>query len=193
MHPTTPLCRGALVSFPTPARLAGLPHTKQGCPPSLRMRSTGPGPTLHSCLPSRPRTAACWRACRGDDEDTRRGLSGLPFPFEVASGLRPTQPPTAKVEEATRLNARILRTLAPSALPARPPQEEGIIKQTSQPPTTCGFYLYTRVLPEMGAQHPGSQEKSSLTQNANGRPSALREPTPSSAPSPGFAASEEEA
>lgn len=166
---------GLLSNSRSPGRTP--PH-KAGMPTEPPQESTGPGLTLHR-FPSRPRTAACWRACRGDDKDAQssRGPSGLPFPFKVASGLRPTQPPTAKVEEATSLNARILHTLAPSSLPARPPPEEGIIKQTSQPPTTCGFYLHTDVLLEMGAQNPGSQEKSSLTQNANGRPRALRDPT----------------
>lgn len=164
-------------SFPTPTHRAGHPPTKQGCPTEPPQESTGPGPTLRTCLPSRPRTAASRHGCRGADQDARRGLSGLSFPFEATLGLHPTQPPTAKVEEATSLDARILHTLAPSALPARHPQEEGIIKQASQPPTTCGFCLRTHALPEMGAQHPGSQEKSSLTQNANERQSMLGDPT----------------
>lgn len=69
---------------------------------SLRMREQGlpaqPPPSAHS---------SCWHACRSDDEDTQpsRGLSGLPVPREVASGLPSTQPPTAEVEAATNLNA----------------------------------------------------------------------------------------
>lgn len=97
-------------------------------------------------------------------------LSKLPRGFAQPSH------PLQRVEEATSLNARILHTLVPSTLPACPPLEEGIIKQTSQPPTICAGYLYTQVLLEMGARHPGSQEKSSLTQNANGRPSARTDP-----------------
>lgn len=146
----------------------GLPHTKQR-PTGPPHERTGPGPPPAQQPP--PSThSPCRHACRNDDEDTQssRGLSGLPIPREVALGLPSTQPPTAEVEAATNLNARTLHTLAPCTPPAHSPQEEGIIKQTSQPPTTCGFHIYTNVLLEMEAQHPGTQEKASLKQNAKG-------------------------
>lgn len=83
------------------------------------------------------------------------------LPFLSCFRVHPTQPPTAKGDEATDLNARVLHTLEPSTLPAHFPKEEGTIKQTSQPLTTCGFHIYTNVLLATGAQHPGTQEKSS--------------------------------
>lgn len=170
IHPTPPCAAGLWSPFQLPLAWQTPPHKTE--------MPTEPSPERTAA--SQPSTRSCLLARRSDDEDTQasRGLSGLPFPSEVASGLRPTQPPTAKVEEGTHLSARILHTLAPSTLPARAPREEGIIKQTSQPPTTCGFYIYTNVLLEMGAQHPGTQEKSSRKQNASGRLSAPEHPAP---------------
>lgn len=174
------------------------PYIKQKCPLSLYTSEQGPGSHRTAASPT-SHMAARWHKSRSDDEGTRlsRGLSGPPCPFSVASELHPAQPPTAKREKATNLNTRTLHTLEPSTLPTCFPKEEGIIKQTSQPLTTCGFYIYTNALLAMGAQHPGIQEKSSQTkckqETKSGKTTSFMSVSPkpsSSEPSLGIAGSQ---
>ena len=130
------------------------PEQERG-PLSLRTKRTrargshctaSPWPSMHS---------------RGSNDETARSSQrsvGSTLPFLSLPGTHPAQPPTAKVKEATNLNASLIHTSEPSILPAHSPREGGRTEQRSHP-RPLGFHTYTNALLGTAAQHPGTQEK----------------------------------
>lgn len=120
---------------------------------------------------------------RGSNDETAQSSQrsvGSTLPFLSLPGAHPAQPPTAKVKEATNLNASLLHMPEPSTLPAHSPREGGRTEQRSHP-RPLGFHIYTNALLGTAAQHPGTQETRSKRQiKVKGAPRLSPPPPPSS-------------